>query len=70
MRRQDSQKLTAVVRAIRAAGYDPYTQLTGYVTTGNPAYITRRDDARATVTTISPAAIRQYLEANGQMGLQ
>lgn len=47
--------------ALKKAGYDPYAQLTGYLTTGDDAYITRTDGARKLIKLLSAAQIRQYL---------
>lgn len=38
--------LNIVIAALKAAGYDPKTQLMGYMQTDNERYITRRDGAR------------------------
>ncbi|MGO5096983.1 IreB family regulatory phosphoprotein [Agathobaculum sp. LCP25S3_E8] len=35
-----------IVESIRAAGYEPYDQLYGYMKTGDETYITRSGDAR------------------------
>lgn len=53
--------------AIEEAGYEPYDQLTGYITTGNDQYITRRRNARKIVTEMDPEQIRQYLRRYGHM---
>ena len=57
----DKQKLEFVVHAIKAAGYDPYAQLVGYVTTGNAAYITRKGGARRMVDSLDEGVILSYL---------
>lgn len=66
---QETQKLTVVVHAIEAAGYNPYAQLTGYLTTGNAAYITRQGGARALVRDLDRTVIGSYLANNCQMRL-
>lgn len=38
--------MKTVISALQAAGYDPYSQLLGYVGTGESAYITRQGGAR------------------------
>ena len=43
------KNINIVINALRKAGYDPYDQLYGYVSTGESAYITRQDNARALV---------------------
>ena len=45
---------------------DPYAQLSGYLRTGNDAYITQRHDARAKIKGMDTARIRQYLDGAGQ----
>lgn len=58
---QEQQVLNIVVNGIEAAGYNAHVQLTGYMATGNPAYITRKFGARKLVRTLSPAVIQGYL---------
>ena len=41
-----SDILAHVYRALQAKGYDPITQLVGFVLTGDPTYITSYDGAR------------------------
>ena len=38
--------LAHVYRALQAKGYDPITQLVGYILTGDPTYITSYENAR------------------------
>lgn len=60
---QEKQIMNIVANAIEAAGYDPRAQLTGYLTTGNPAYITRQFGARKLVRSLRSDTIRRYLAA-------
>lgn len=55
------QKLLIVIAYMMAAGYDPGAQLTGYLKTGNSAYITRQGEARNLIKEINPAVIKRYL---------
>ena len=41
--------LSHVYRALQAKGYDPITQLTGFILTGDPTYITSFDNARSMI---------------------
>ena len=59
--------ISEIYLAIEEAGYEPYDQLTGYVTTGNDQYITRRNNARKIVTEMDPEMIKQYLKRYGHM---
>ena len=51
-----------IIAGIRKAGYDPYTQLTGYLETGNTAFITRTDGARDLIRKLSSEQIKQYVD--------
>ena len=61
----EKQKLTTIIQAIEAAGYNPIDQLTGYIKTGNDAYITRQCGARALVAALDKDLIKAYLAAHG-----
>ena len=41
--------LQHVYRALQAKGYDPITQLVGFVLTGDPTYITSYEGARSMI---------------------
>lgn len=41
--------LAHVYRALQAKGYDPVVQLSGFVLTGDPTYITSHDGARSMI---------------------
>ena len=58
---QEQHILHIVCKGLTTAGYDPFTQLTGYMATGNPAYITRKYGTRELAVTLSPAVIQSYL---------
>lgn len=51
-----------IITGIRKAGYDPYAQLTGYLETGNTAFITRTDGARDLIRELSSEQIKQYID--------
>ena len=63
---QEQQILNLVLKGLTAAGYDPFTQLTGYMATGNPAYITRKYGTRELAVTLSPTVIQSYLAKDRQ----
>ncbi len=44
-----SEILAHVYRALQAKGYDPITQLVGFIMTGDPTYITSYNNARSLV---------------------
>ena len=41
--------LEAVYKALDAKGYNPMTQIVGYILSGDPTYITSYDNARAII---------------------
>ena len=56
------EKITIVIHALKKAGYVPYDQLYGYVSTGESAYITRQDNARALVESMDKDELRDFLK--------
>ena len=61
---KQSSLLVSVVVALKKAGYDPNAQLAGYLETGDPSYITRKDGARDAIERIDKDTIRGYLKEN------
>ncbi len=55
-------EMAQVVEALKATGYEPFDQLTGYVRTGNELYITRHGNARELVKTMDKQNIKTYLK--------
>ena len=64
MMNDTAAKLNIVVDALRESGYDPYVQIYGYLKTGDETYITRRNDAREIIKSISKDDLTQYIIAN------
>lgn len=56
------EKIAVVVGALSEAGYDPYTQLFGFLETGDATYITRWRDARLLVQSIDIERLRTYID--------
>ena len=59
--------LAHVYRALQAKGYDPITQLVGFVLTGDPTYITSFQSARSLIChlerdEILEELVRYYVE--------
>lgn len=50
-----------IVASIRSAGYDVREQLTGFLLTGDPTYITRRNDARTLIKSVDQEQLRRYI---------
>lgn len=55
-------EMAKVVAALKATGYEPYDQLTGYVSIGNDQYITRFGGAREIVTKMDVKDIKTFLK--------
>lgn len=61
--------LMRVYEALRAKGYDPVTQIVGYLMSGDPTYITSHQNARSLVCRIErdelmEELVRSYIEHN------
>ena len=58
----EAQEILAhVYRALQAKGYDPITQLTGFVLTGDPTYITSFNGARSMICRLERDEILEEL---------
>lgn len=51
-----------IIQSIREAGYEPYDQLYGYITTGKEEYITRAGDAREKIKTLNWLQVKEFVE--------
>ena len=51
-----------IVSALTERGYDPYAQLTGYVTENEPTYITSYKGARQLILTLDKEQVQRYVE--------
>jgi len=51
-----------VITSMEEAGYDPLTQFTGYLQSGDDTYITRSGDARGIVRTLEKEKVIEYIE--------
>ena len=54
--------MEVIVVSIKAAGYDPYEQLLGYISTGKEEYIARTGDAREKVKKLNWLMVKEYVE--------
>ena len=52
-----------VYRALQTKGYDPITQITGFIMTGDPTYITSFDNARSMICRLERDEILEELVA-------
>ena len=53
--------LLYVYKALQAKGYDPITQLVGYIITGDPTYITSFEGARSMICRLERDEILEEL---------
>lgn len=61
----DTEFITAmekIISSIKAAGYDPYEQLYGYISTGKEEYITRSGSARERIKKLDKQSVKEYVE--------
>ena len=54
--------LNHIAESIRQTRNDPHDQLLGYLTSGDVAYITRRNNACELIRTVDMVAISQYVK--------
>ena len=60
--RQFADAMEHIVSALIERGYDPYAQLTGYVTENEPTYITSHKGARQLILTLDKEQVQRYVE--------
>ena len=58
-----SQVMSEVYKALKEKGYDPLSQLVGYVMSGDPTYITSYKNARSMITRLERDEIIEELFA-------
>ena len=56
-----NELLSHIADSIRETGNDPHDQLYGYISTGDPTYITRRNNARALIQTVDKKDVKQFV---------
>ena len=56
------RRMREIVSAIRAVGLDPYSQLAGYIRTGDDAYITQYENARIKIRFLDRDDVFQFLQ--------
>ena len=56
------KQIALVISALSDAGYDPYAQLTGFIQTGDDTFITRRNNARAIVSSLDREMVARYVQ--------
>ena len=54
--------IMSVYAALKAKGYDPITQIVGYIISGDPTYITSYNNARSMIKRLERDEILEELE--------
>ena len=57
-----STLMDEIIQSIREAGYEPYDQLYGYITTGKEEYITRSGGAREKIKKLNWLQLKKYVD--------
>ena len=60
--KQFATAMESIVAALKERGYDPYAQLTGYITENEPTYITSYKGARQLILTLDKEQVQRYVE--------
>ena len=60
--RQFVATMDHIVAALRERGYDPYAQLTGYVSENKPTYITSHRGARQLIATLDMERVKCFVK--------
>lgn len=60
--RQFIAAMEHIVAALKERGYDPYAQLTGYVTENEPTYITNHKGARQLIVTFDMERVKRFVK--------
>ena len=60
--RQFADAMEHIVSALMERDYDPYAQLTGYVTENEPTYITSYKGARQLILPLDKEQVQRYVE--------
>ena len=60
--RQFIAAMDHIVAALRERGYDPYAQLTGYVSENEPTYITSHKGARQFIVTLDMERVKCFVK--------
>ena len=55
-------RMKEIIQSISDAGFDPFSQLYGYLTTGKEEYITRTGDARELIKKLNWQRVWDYVK--------
>ena len=60
--KQFATAMESIVAALKERGYDPYAQLTGYVSENEPTYITSHKGARQLIVTLDMERVKCFVK--------
>ena len=60
--KQFATAMETIVAALKERGYDPYAQLTGYITENEPTYITSHKGARQLIVTLDMDRVKRFVK--------
>lgn len=60
-----NETIEIIVSALKERGYDPYSQIYGYLKENDPLYITSYNGARDLIQELDKKNIQQFLCENG-----
>ena len=59
--KQFIEAMELIVSALKERGYDPYSQIYGYLKENEPAYITSYNGARELIKTLDNESVKKYI---------
>ena len=59
--KQFATAMETIVASLKERGYDPYAQLTGYVSENEPTYITSHRGARQLIATLDMDQVKRFV---------
>lgn len=62
MSNEFDKTIVEIIDLIKEAGFNPYSQLYGYVKKGKPEYITRNGNAREKIKSLNWLELKEYVE--------
>lgn len=62
--KQFIEAMELIVSALKERGYDPYSQIYGYLKENEPAYITSHNGARDLIQKLDSKELAHYIETN------
>jgi len=61
--KQFIEAMELVVSSLKERGYDPYSQIYGYLMENDPVYITSRNHARELIQKLDKDKIKEYIDS-------